>query len=183
MDCSLSESKVVKLAINVVLNVLTQTRSLVASRLIEDDTHWDCTAQGTANSMKKSLVYCHYFKIKPDGTDILPQKIILLSSPAGIHSQHKPRGGALSPPSPQTEVYWLNCSHILIPVNINHPSSWLPNTAPNYIHPPSWGELTKSISSKQHWTQEVVQQIQRKTERVNSAIKKMKPCSSWKNTS
>lgn len=72
MDCSLSESKVVKLAINVVLNVLTQTRSLVASRLIEDDTHWDCTAQGTANRMKKSLVYCHYFKIKPDGTDILP---------------------------------------------------------------------------------------------------------------
>lgn len=100
IDCSLSESRVVKLAINVVLNVLTQTRSLVASRLIEDDTHWDCTAQGTANRMRKSSVYGHYFKIKPDATDILS----VLSTLAGIHSQHKPRVGALSPPSPQTEV-------------------------------------------------------------------------------
>lgn len=52
IDYSLSEFKVVKLDINVVLNVLTQTRSLVASRLIGDDTHWDCTAQGTGNRMK-----------------------------------------------------------------------------------------------------------------------------------
>lgn len=99
IDCSLSESKAVKLAINVVLNVLTQTRSLVASRLIGDDTHWDCTAQGTANRTRKSLVYGHSFKIKADAADLS-----VLSSPAGIHSQHKPRGGALSPPSPQTEV-------------------------------------------------------------------------------
>lgn len=133
MDCSLSESKVVKLAINVVLNVLTQTRSLVASRLIEDDTHWDCTAQGTANRMKKSLVYCHGFQIKPGATDI-PS---VLSSPAGILSQHKPRGGALRPPSLQTEVLLAQLQPILIPIKTNHPSSWPPNTAPNYIHPPS----------------------------------------------
>lgn len=43
--------------------------------------------------------------------------------------------------------YWLNCSHILIPVKINHPSSLPPNIALNYIHPPSWGELTKPVSS------------------------------------
>lgn len=52
LDYSLPELKVVKLDINVVLNVLTQTRSLVASRLIRDDTHWDRTAQGTGNTMK-----------------------------------------------------------------------------------------------------------------------------------
>lgn len=52
IDYSLSEFKAVKLGINVVLNVLTQTRSLVASRLIGDDTQWDCMAQGTGNRMK-----------------------------------------------------------------------------------------------------------------------------------
>lgn len=52
IDYSLSEIKVVKLAINVVLNALTQTRSLVSSRLTGDDTHWDCMAQGTGNRMK-----------------------------------------------------------------------------------------------------------------------------------
>lgn len=52
IDYSLPEFKVVKLDINVVLNALTQTRSLLASRLIGDDTHWDCMAQGTGNRMK-----------------------------------------------------------------------------------------------------------------------------------
>lgn len=149
-------------------NVLTQTRSLVALSLIEDDTHWDCTAQGTANSRKKSLVYGHYFKIKPDATDILS----VPSSSAGIHSQHKPRGGALGLHQLRQRCYWLNCSHILIPVKINHHSSWPPNTAPNYIHPPSSDELTKSTSSEQRWIQKVLQYIRRKIERVNSATKR-----------
>lgn len=179
IDGSLSESKAVKLAINVVLNVLTQTRSLVASRLIEDDTHWDCTAQGTANRTRKSLVYGHYFKIKADAADILS----VLSSPVRSTHSTNPGDEHLVLHHLRQRCYWLNCSHILIPDKINLLSSWPPNTAPNYIHPPSWDELTKPISSKQHWTQEVVQHIRIKPERVNSAMKKMKPCSSWKNTS
>lgn len=52
IDYSLSELKVVKLDINVVLNALTQTRSSVARGLIGDDTRWDCVAQGAGNRMK-----------------------------------------------------------------------------------------------------------------------------------
>lgn len=100
IDCSLSESKAVKLAINVVLNVLTQTRSLVALRL---NRRWHTLGLHSPGDCKQDEKVFGLWPLLQNQGWCCRHSICAQQS-SGIHSQHKPRGGALSAPSPQAEV-------------------------------------------------------------------------------
>lgn len=141
IDYRLSEFKVVKLDINVVLNALTQTRSSVAWGLIGDDTRWDCMAQGAETGGKVFSLW-----------SLSQNPVWSYRHRAPVPTAERPSWGALAHrrgvgDSGQRHCSCLDCSQTLITVEINYPLSLLPTAALNCICASSRGELTKSISS------------------------------------